>query len=238
MTLQFLSFGPGGWGNMLMVGALMTLAVAVGAFAFGFAVGACAAIAAGSKRRVLRLLAFIYTTVVRGIPELLVIYLFYFGASSIVMAVVRLVFGYDGYIEVHAFTIGVVSVGLISGAYSAEVIRGAIASVPKGQLEAAMALGLTRWTIVTRILFPQAMRVALPGLNNVWQLTLKDTALISVTGLVEIMRSANVAAGVTREPFTFFAAAAVAYLLFTWVSSRLFAQAEIVVGRGMAGARA
>lgn len=238
MTLHLLSFGTGGWGAMLLMGALMTLAVATSAFAFGLAIGACAAMAAQSGRVSLRLLALAYTTVVRGVPELLVIYLFFFGASSTVMAIVRLAFGYDGYVEVHAFSVGVISVGLISGAYSGEVMRGAIANVSKGQLEAALALGLRRWTIATRVLFPQALRVALPGLNNVWQLTLKDTALISVTGLAEVMRSANVAAGVTREPFTFYAAAAVAYLVFTWVSSRLFARAEAFAGRGMTEARA
>jgi octopine/nopaline transport system permease protein len=238
MTLQLLSFGSGGWGGMLALGALMTFAVATCAFGVGLVFGACAALASRSGRLVLRLPAFVYTTIVRGIPELLVIYLFFFGASSLVMAIVRLTFGYDGYIEVPAFAVGVIAVGLISGAYSSEVIRGAIASVPKGQVEAAMALGLKRWVIATRVLFPQALRVALPGLNNVWQLTLKDTALISVTGLAEIMRSANIASGVTREPFTFYAAAALAYLLFTWASSRLFARAEAFAGRGMIGARA
>lgn len=238
MTLHLLSFGEGGWGGMLVMGALMTFAVATGAFALGIAIGACVAIAARSGRRALRLLALAYTTVVRGIPELLVIYLFFFGASSMVMAIVRLAFGYDGYIEVHAFTVGVISVGLISGAYSAEVIRGAIASVPRGQLEAAMALGLRPGTTATRVLFPQALRFALPGLNNVWQLTLKDTALISVTGLTEIMRTAHVAAGVTREPFTFYAAAALAYLAFTWISSCLFVRAEAFAGRGIVKVRA
>lgn len=237
MTLTLLSFGPGGWGSTLLIGALMTIAVAVTSFAFGLVPGALAAMASRSRHVWLRALALVYTTLVRGIPELLVIYLFFFGTSSMIMAIVRLSFGYGGYIEVNAFAIGVLSVGLISGAYSAEVIRGAIASVPKGQVEAAMALGLKRWVIVSRILFPQALRVALPGLNNVWQTTLKDTSLISVTGLAEIMRSANMAAGVTHEPFTFYLVAALIYLLFTWGSARLFARAEIFSGRGLKEAR-
>lgn len=237
MTLHLLSFGAQGWGGMLLMGAVMTLAVAFGAFAVGLVFGALTALAARSKRLALNIPALVYTTIIRGVPELLVIYLFFFGTSSMLMTVVRLAFGYEGYIEVNAFAIGVISVGLISGAYSAEVIRGAIATVPNGQLEAAMALGLRRRIIFTQILFPQAVRIALPGLNNVWQLTLKDTALISVTGLAEIMRSAHVAAGVTREPFTFYAAAALIYLLLTWGSSRFFAHAEAVAGRGITTAR-
>jgi octopine/nopaline transport system permease protein len=233
MTLSLLSFGQGGWGGMLLIGALMTIAVATGAFVAGLVFGALSALAARSKRLPLLSLSLAYTTVVRGIPELLIIYLFFFGSGSIVMAIARRAFGYEGYIEVNAFTIGVVAVGAISGAYSSEVIRGAIASVPQGQLEAAVALGLRRWLVITRILFPQALRIALPGLNNVWQLTLKDTALISVTGLAEIMRSANIAAGVTREPFTFYVAAAVVYLLITWGSSRLFMRAEAVTNHGL-----
>ena len=237
MTLQLLSFGPNGWAGMLLIGALMTLAVACGAFAVGVVLGTVTALAAGARYRAVRILAFTYTTVVRGIPELLVIYLFFFGSSSMIMGIVRLTFGYEGYIELNAFSVGVVAVGIISGAYAAEVIRGAIGSIDKGQLEAAMALGLPRRIVLTRVLFPQALRLALPGLNNVWQLTLKDTALISVTGLAEIMRSAHIAAGVTREPFTFYIAAAFIYLALTWGSSRFFAHAEFLTGRGYAESR-
>lgn len=219
---------------MLLAGALMTLAVSLSAFLLGIALGTAAALAKLSRHRLLRCIGIAYTTVIRGIPELLVIYLFFFGTSSLIMAVVRAAFGYDGYIEVNAFTVAVLALGLISGAYSTEVIRGGIASVSKGQMEAAAALGLRRWMIWLRILLPQAMRYALPGLANVWQLTLKDTALISVTGLAEIMRTAFVAAGATREPFLFYAAAAMLYLLLTWGSSRFFSKAEASANRGFA----
>ena len=210
---------------MLLAGALMTLAVSLSAFLLGIALGTAAALAKLSRHRLLRCIGIAYTTVIRGIPELPVIYLFFFGTSSLIMAVVRAAFGYDGYIEVNAFTVAVLALGLISGAYSTEVIRGGIASVSKGQMEAAAALGLRRWMIWLRILLPQAMRYALPGLANVWQLTLKDTALISVTGLAE---------GATREPFLFYAAAAMLYLLLTWGSSRFFSKAEASANRGFA----
>lgn len=234
LNLSLLYFGPGGWGGVLLTGAVMTLAVSVSAFLLGIVLGTAAALAKLSRHRFLRSIGIIYTTVIRGIPELLVIYLFFFGTSSLIMAIAKAAFGYAGYIEVDAFAVAVLALGLISGAYSTEVIRGGIASVPKGQMEAATALGLRRWVIWLRILLPQAMRFALPGLANVWQLTLKDTALISVTGLAEIMRTAFVAAGATREPFLFYAAAALLYLLLTWGSSRFFSKAETTANRGFA----
>jgi octopine/nopaline transport system permease protein len=142
-------------------------------------------------------------------------------------------FGYHGYIELNAFTIGMVAVGVVSGAYSTEVIRGAVLSVPRGEIEAAKAIGMRRMLIFRRIMAPQVARFALPGLGNVWQLTLKDTALISVTGLVEIMRQAHVAAGSTRQPFTFYVVAAMLYLILTTFSTYGFQKAEAWAGRGV-----
>lgn len=228
---ELLSFGPKGWGLALLSGTAMTIAVAVSAFALGIVFGSLGASAKLHRNPVLRALAEVYTTVVRGVPELLVIYLLFFGGSGMVMAVGRMV-GYSGYIEVNAFLVGVIAVGLISGAYSTEVIRGAVQSVPAGQIEAARACGMSRWLILRRVLVPQTMRFALPGLGNVWQLTLKDTALVSVTALAELMRMAHVAAGSTREPFLFYATAAVLYLLLTTVSTMLFERAERAANRG------
>jgi octopine/nopaline transport system permease protein len=142
-------------------------------------------------------------------------------------------FGYHGYIEVHAFAIGTVAIGLVSGAYSTEVIRGAVLAVPRGEIEAARAFGMGRALLFRRIMVPQVARFALPGLGNVWQLTLKDTALISVTGLVEIMRQAHIAAGSTRQPFTFYAVAAVLYLVLTTFSNYGFQRAEKWASRGV-----
>src|SRR5690606_6926252 len=153
MRLELLTFGPGGWGTTLLLGGSMTIAVASSAFIVGLAVGTLTAFGKRSAHFALRALAHGYTTLVRGVPELLVIYLFFFGTSSMLMAIVNAAFGYDGYIEVNAFTVGVMSVGLISGAYSAEDIRGALASVPNGQLEAAPALGLSGRLVYSRRLF-------------------------------------------------------------------------------------
>ncbi|CAO3402935.1 ABC transporter permease subunit [Azospirillum sp. 11R-A] len=227
-----LTSGLHGWGPQLLSGTAMTVAVALSAFLLGLAFGAAGAAAKLSDSLVLRGLAELYTTAVRGVPELLVIYLLFFGGSGMVMAVAGL-FGYGGLIELNAFSIGVAAVGLISGAYSTEVIRGAVKSVPYGQIEAARACGMGRWRILRRVLVPQTLRFALPGLGNVWQLTLKDTALISVTALAEIMRVAHTAAGSTRQSFLFYSVAALLYLALTTVSTTAFRQAERYASRGV-----
>lgn len=230
--LELLSFGPNGWGGQLLMGTAMTIAVAVSSFVFGILVGSVGASAKLSHSLILNGLADVYTTVVRGVPELLVIYLLFFGGNGMVTFLAS-VFGYDGRVELNAFTVGVVAVGLISGAYSTEVIRGAVRAVPFGQIEAARACGMGRWLILRRVLVPQTMRFALPGLGNIWQLTLKDTALVSVTALAELMRVSQLAAGATRERFLFYGAAAVLYLALTSVSTLLFDRAEHFANRGV-----
>jgi octopine/nopaline transport system permease protein len=230
--LDLLIWGDAGWGDEMARAAVMTLLVSLCALLLGIVIGSFGAAAKLSVIAPLRWIAEVYTTLVRGIPELLVIYLLFFGGSGALMVVAGM-FGYDGYIEINAFTTGAVAIGLISGAYSTEVIRGAIQAVPKGQIEAAEALGMSRWLLRRRIMLPQVARFALPGLGNVWQFTLKDSALISVTGLVEIMRQAHIAAGSTREPFLFFTVAALLYLLLTSFSNAGFRRAEAWAGRGL-----
>jgi len=230
--VELLSFGDAGWGDEMLRGALMTLAVSLASMALGLALGALGAAAKLSALAPARWAAEGYTTIVRGVPELLVIYLLFFGGNGAVMFIAG-IFGYGGYIELDAFTIGTFAVGVVSGAYSTEVIRGAVLAVPRGQIEAAQAIGMGRFLLFRRIMLPQVARFALPGLGNVWQLTLKDTSLISVTGLVEIMRQAHVAAGSTRQPFTFYLVAAGLYLLLTSFSNYGFQRAEGWASRGV-----
>jgi octopine/nopaline transport system permease protein len=230
--MELLSFGDAGWGDEMLRAAAMTVAVSIAALLLGLVLGTLGAAAKLSAIAPLRWLVEGYTTVARGVPELLIIYLLFFGGSGAVMFVAGL-FGYHGYIELNAFTIGAVAIGAISGAYSTEVIRGAVLAVPAGQIEAAKAIGMGRGLMFRRIMFPQVARYALPGLGNVWQITLKDTALISVTGLVEIMRQAHIAAGSTRQPFTFYLVAAALYLLLTTFSNYGFQRAEGWAGRGV-----
>ena len=229
--MELLAFGKTGWGDELLIATLMTVAVSITAMIIGFFFALIFTPLKLSKNKFLNLIANSYTTVIRGVPELLVIYLLFFGGSGAVMYVAK-IFGYNGYIELNAFTIGTIAVGAISGAYSTEVIRGAVNAVPKGQFEAGKTLGLKPYPLNMMVIFPQVARIALPGIGNVWQITLKDTALISVTGLVEIMRQSRIAAGSTHEPFIFYTAAIILYLLITRLSNIFFDKAEKKYSQG------
>ncbi|WP_175884750.1 ABC transporter permease subunit [Burkholderia sp. BCC0044] len=228
--LEMLGFGTEGWGGVLLLAALMTVALTLAALAVGAVIGAAIAAAKLSRYRSLRLLGDLYTTVFRGVPELLVIYLFYFGGSTLVTAVGQW-FGAEGFIGVPPFVVGALAVGMISGAYQAEVYRAAVLAVSKGELEAARSIGMPRSMVLRRILVPQVLRFALPGIGNVWQLSLKDSALISVTGLAELLRTSQIAANSTHQYFVFFVAGGALYLLMTGLSNRVFNRAEAIVGR-------
>ena len=229
--MELLAFGDTGWGDELFYATLMTIAVAITAMLIGFFFALIFTPLKLSKNKFLNLIANTYTTIIRGVPELLVIYLFFFGGSAAIMFVAS-IFGYGEYIEINAFITGAFSIGIISGAYSTEVFRGAIQSIDKGQFEAANVLGLGKFGKFFKIILPQTLRLALPNLSNVWQITLKDTSLISVTGLVEIMRQSYVAAGSTRDPLFFYSFAAVLYLLLTFLSMKLINRLEAKYSRG------
>ena len=229
--MELLAFGKTGWGDELLIATLMTLAVSVTAMAIGFVFAIIFTPLKLSNYKILNLIANFYTTVIRGVPELLVIYLFFFGGSSAIMFVASM-FGYNEYIEINAFLTGAFSIGIISGAYSTEVFRGALQSIDKGQFEASNVLGFNRILRFYKIILPQMLRLAIPNLSNVWQITLKDTSLISVTGLVEIMRQSYIAAGSTRDPLFFYSFAAVLYLLLTYVSMKLINKLEVRYNKG------
>lgn len=233
MELGYLGWGDSGWADEFFRGALMTVAVATCAFALSLVFGTAFAACKLSSSRLLRLIGDTYTTLLRGIPELLVIYLVFFGGGALLAKIASGLFGYDGYVDVPVFAVGTFCIGLSAGGYSTEVIRGAVLAIPRGQIEAGQAVGMTRWLLFWRILVPQAARFALPGLGNVWQFSLKDTSLISVVGLVEIMRTAHLGAGSTKEPFTFYITAFLIFLVLAWLSQRLFLRAEAWAERGV-----
>ena len=228
--MELLYFGDKGWGDELAIATAMTVAVSITAMIIGFIFAAIFTPLKLSKQKYLNLVSNSYTTVIRGVPELLVIYLFFFGGSGAIMYVAS-IFGYNKYIEINAFLTGSFSIGIISGAYSTEVFRGAIQSIDKGQFEASKALGVSRFTQFNKIILPQMLRLAIPNLSNVWQITLKDTSLISVTGLVEIMRQSYIAAGSTRDPLFFYSWAAVLYLMLTYLSMKLINKLEAKYSR-------
>ena len=209
----------------------MTLAVSITAMLIGFLFALIFTPLKLSKHKSLNLIGNFYTTVIRGVPELLVIYLFFFGGSGAIMFVAS-IFGYNDYIEINAFMTGAFAIGIISGAYSTEVFRGAILSIDKGQFEASKVLGIKKHIQFYKVVLPQMLRLAIPNLSNVWQITLKDTSLISVTGLVEIMRQSYIAAGSTRDPLFFYSFAAVLYLLLTYFSMKIINKLELKYSRG------
>jgi len=219
-----------GYGGQLIEGAEMTLLVSATSLLFGILVGFLGAGAKLSRVRALRVLADAYTTVIRGIPELIIILLLYFGGT---VTLSRLA---GHYVEVNGFGAGVFALSIVFGAYATEVFRGAVLAIPRGQTEAARALGMRRGAVFWTILLPQLWRFALPGVGNLWLVLLKDSALISVVGLEELLRKTAITAGSTRQPFTFYFAAALIYLGFTVVSATVLHWAERRAARGLESA--
>ncbi len=207
-----------GFAALLLAGTWVTVRLALCALVVGLVLGLLGATAKLSPFRVLRWLGDSYSTLVRGLPEFLVVLTFYFGASQALMAVASH-FGYDDYIDVSAFTAGTAALGFIFGAYASELFRGSLLGVAPGQREAALALGMGRSLTFRRIILPQMWRIALPGLGNLFLVLLKDTALVSVVGLEELMRMTDFAVGRTKEPFTFYLAAALIYLSLSAITS-------------------
>jgi len=233
LDLTILSWGASGWGDEFFYATLMTISVAICSFAFGIVLATGATAMKLSEYKALRAFANGYTTIVRGIPELLVIYLVFYGGNSILMSIAKGAFDYTEYIELPVFFMGVICIGLSSGAYSTEVIRGAVLAVPIGTIEAAKAIGMSGITRFKRVLLPQVVRYALPGLGNVWQLTLKETSLISVIGLAEIVRISQIGAGSEKQPFTFFVTGLVLFLLLASLSDRGYLSIERWSNRGV-----
>ncbi|TWB47657.1 ABC transporter permease [Nitrospirillum viridazoti] len=219
--LTLLGFGPDGWAPLLLKGCLLTLAVSATSMAIGTVLGVLLAWARLKGPRWLRRTALVYGVVLRGVPELLVILLLYFGLPSLILSLSE-TFGWDAPGLPPPFLVGSLSVGLVSAAYQAEIFRGGVGAIPRGQFEAARAMGFGDLMCFHRIVLPQVTRIVLPALGNVWQFNLKDSALIAVTGLSELMRTSLVAAGSTRHPFLFFGVAMALYLVLTTLSSTAF----------------
>lgn len=218
---------------MLLRGTGMTLVVSVLGMALGTVIGILGASIKTNGPRLFSGLVSIYTTIVRSIPELLIIYLLFFGTVQLMSDVAQWLQWQDAVNRWFPFTVGVLAIGLISGSYSVEVFRGALQAIPAGQLEAARAIGMSARQRLFRIIIPQMFWYALPGANNVWQTALKDTALISLVGLVELMRAAVLGAAATREPLVLYLLAGALYFIVGMGSQAVFVMAERHFGRGM-----
>ncbi|KQT57328.1 MULTISPECIES: ABC transporter permease [unclassified Aureimonas] len=220
--LTLLGFGETGWGDDILAGVLVTITLALATLPIGLVVGFLMALAKQSGDRALSISADIYTTIFRGLPELLTLFLVYYGAPPAINAALGAI-GLPG-VSIPPFVAGMIALGFVFSAFASEVFLSAFRAIPLGQTEGAMALGLSRWRIMLLVIVPQLIRIALPGLANLWMNLLKDTALVSVIGLVDTLRQADVAARVTRQPFLFFGVACGLYLVLTMLSS-------VVIGR-------
>jgi His/Glu/Gln/Arg/opine family amino acid ABC transporter permease subunit len=216
---------------ILAQGALVTIALALLSLALATLLGALGAAGRIGGGRLGQAAVLAYTTVVRGVPDLVMLLLVYFGGQRLV----NVVAGWLGFgtTDLSPFLAGVLALGFIYGAYLTETFRGAYLTIPAGQLDAGRALGLRRFAILWTVSVPQLMRFALPGYANVWQVLVKSTALVSVIGLQDVVGIANDAGKSAHEPFLFFTAVLLVYLAITWVSSQAFQRLERHHGRGM-----
>ncbi|MHA6197828.1 ABC transporter permease [Pseudomonas wadenswilerensis] len=229
MTIDLHGFGPA-----LAAGTLMTVKLALSALCLGLVLGLLGALAKTSPYKPLRWVGGTYSTIVRGVPELLWVLFIYFGSVALMSKLGDLL-GMPG-LELSAFAAGVIALGLCFGAYATEVFRGALLAIPKGHREAGMALGLSKGRIFSRLVLPQMWRIALPGLGNLFMILMKDTALVSVIGLEEIMRQSQNGVTTTKEPFTFYMVAAMIYLGLTILAMTCMHFMEKRAGRGFARA--
>ncbi|WP_304438379.1 MULTISPECIES: ABC transporter permease [unclassified Roseateles] len=209
----------------LLEGATVTLAVALSSLVIAALLGLAGALAKLSRSRVARALAAVYTTLIRGVPDLVLMLLVFYGGQFAINTVAPML-GHEDYIDIDPFVAGVLTIGFIFGAYLAEAFRGAFLAVAPGQREAGLAFGMSPRQVLWRITAPQMLRHALPGISNNWLVLIKSTAIVSIIGLSDLMTRGQQAAGNTREPFSFYLAVALIYLAFTTVSELAFAWAQ------------
>lgn len=212
---------------LLLAGLRMTLLLAICTVILGLILGMLLAVAKLSRNPFLSRPAYAFTNFMRGIPEFLVLLVIYFGGTQVLNGMFA-----PGTIQVSPFGAGLTALTLIFGAYASETFRAAFLSVPKGQVEAGRAYGFSAWKTFRHIQMPQIWRVAIPGLGNLWQGSVKDTALVSIVGLDDLMRKAQQASQTTREPFTFYFVASLMFLAITLVSMWIIARLEKRASRG------
>jgi polar amino acid transport system permease protein len=206
--------------GQLLQGALMTVQLACAALVCGLVLGLVLAACQLSRQGWLRRPVALLTGVLRGVPEFLVVLVCYFGLSNLINN------HFDSAFDISPFFAGVVSLALVLGAYASEVFRGSFAALERGQLEAARSLGLSSAQTFFLVRLPQAWRIAIPSLGNLWQSLLKDTSLVSVVGLEDLLKKSNMAAQASQEPFLFLMTAAVMYFCLLLMSGPLVAALE------------
>jgi putative lysine/arginine/ornithine/histidine/octopine transport system permease protein len=220
-----------GYGDLLLLGTWVTIKLIAVSLIFGLAFGLIGAGAKLSRYFILNALTDIITTIVRGLPELVVIFFVYYG-SSIFLSKIGTLFGYDGFIGMSTFAAGVASLSSIFGSYATDVFRIAILSIPKGQKDAGLSTGMSRLLVFRRIVLPQVWRIAIPGLSNLILGLMKNTALVSVIGLYELMGNTALAVAYSKKPFTLYLFVAIIYLCLTCVAMIVLDNIERYTSRG------
>lgn len=228
---DLLSPNPPGWGGNLLRGLANSLQIAVGAFGMGLLIGTVGAYGKLYGGPLVRDIAAIYTTIVRAVPELVLILLLYYAGTDIINRVLESL-GYQR-VDISGLVAGIVVLGFVQGAYATEVLRGAIKAIPQGEIEAARAYGMSPTLMMRRITLPAMLPHALPGLANLWLISTKDTALLAVVGFSELTLVTRQAAGTTKAYFLFFIAAGILYLAITLFSNVILAKVEQWARRGM-----
>ncbi|MDA5093701.1 ABC transporter permease subunit [Aliiroseovarius sp. KMU-50] len=234
-SAELLSLSPPGWGGNLLRGLVNSLQIAFGAFGFGLVIGLFGAYGKLYGGVVIRDLLAIYTTVIRAVPELVLILILYYVGTDLVNKIAQ-AFGY-GRVEISGVFAGIWVLGIVQGAYSTEVLRGAIQAIPQGQIEAARAFGMPSLMLMRRVTIPAMMSFAVPGLANLWLIATKDTALLAIVGFSELTLETRQAAASTRAYFTFFLAAGALYMMVTLFSGAAFNRIEKWARRGQPSLR-
>ena len=230
---ELFSYGDTGWGDEILRGLAITVQLAIVTLPVGLCLGFLAAFASKSKLSALRAIGFGYTTIMRGLPEILTLFVVYNGVGLLLNATLKWWNPDATFIDFSPFAAGVVALGMVFGAFAGEVLRGAFNSLDIGQTEAGRAIGMTDAQIFRRIQLPQLWRFALPGLGNLWITMLNDTALVSVIALSDLMRMTKLAVGVTKQPFTFYLAACLIYWAMCVLSEIVLARMERRANRGI-----
>ncbi|HZP20858.1 MAG TPA: ABC transporter permease [Bauldia sp.] len=229
--LDLLRWGDGGWLDELASGIAITIGLAVATLPLGIVAGFFVALGRQSSDPLVRLSARLYTTVFRALPELLTLFIVYYGSQYLVSTVVAALFHSE--FEISPFIAGMVALGLVFSGYAGEVFLSAFRAIHAEQFESGYALGLRRRQVLRLVILPQLVRLALPGLSNQWLLLLKDTSLVSVITLNDIIRQTQVAVASTKQPFFFFAVACLIYLVISLVSSAGIGRVERWASRGL-----
>ena len=236
---SLLALEPPGWGGVLLGGLWNSIQIAIGGYGLGLILGTGGAMGKLYGGPVTKDLLEVYTTLVRAVPELVLILILYYAGTD-VLNQISAALGW-GAVDISGLAAGIFVIGVVQGAYSTEVIRGAIKAVPTGQIEAARAYGMSPVQIMRRITLPAMLPHAIPGLSNLWLIATKDTALMAIVGFNELTLATRQASGTTKAFFTFYIAAGIAYLLITFFSTWGFGRLERWARRGdppgRAGAR-